>query len=162
MTALLFTAMFTVAFSLNSIYETYTFRQIGGYSHGSFKDVSIDDITKLSKNKKIKEYGIRKNIGFISDGAFAKKPAEINYLDNNVSKWSYIEPTQGRLPKENNEIAMDVEALKKLGAKPEIGCKISLNYEINDKSQSGGMRTDEFILSGFWDSVQLLHSLYYL
>lgn len=156
MTGLLFTALFTVTFSLNSIYETYTFRQIGGYSHGSFKDVSKDDIIKLSKSKRIKEYGIRKNIGFISDGAFSKMPAEINYLDNNVSKWSYIEPTYGRLPKENNEIAMDTEALKKLGAEPKIGCKLSLTYEINDKSKSGMMRTDDFILSGFWDYDEIL------
>ena len=32
LTTLLFTALFTIALSLNTSYQTYTFRQIGGYS----------------------------------------------------------------------------------------------------------------------------------
>ena len=39
LTTVLFTTLFTIAMSLNSSYETFTFRQIGGYAHGSFKDV---------------------------------------------------------------------------------------------------------------------------
>lgn len=40
LTTLLFTSLFTIALSINASYETYTFRQIGGYSHGTFKEVS--------------------------------------------------------------------------------------------------------------------------
>ena len=40
LTTLLFASLFTVALSINRSYETYQFRQIGGYSHGSFKDVT--------------------------------------------------------------------------------------------------------------------------
>ncbi len=40
LTTLLFTSMFTIALSLNASYETYQFRQVGGYAHGTFKDVS--------------------------------------------------------------------------------------------------------------------------
>ena len=40
LTTLLFTSLFTIVLSLNSSYETYQFRQLGGYAHGTFKDVS--------------------------------------------------------------------------------------------------------------------------
>ena len=40
LTTVLFTSLFTIVMSLNESYQTYTFRQIGGYAHGSFKDVT--------------------------------------------------------------------------------------------------------------------------
>ena len=39
LTTLLFTSMFTIVLSLNSSYETYQFRQVGGYAHGTFKAI---------------------------------------------------------------------------------------------------------------------------
>ena len=40
LTTLMFTSLFTIMLSVNSSYETYNFRQAGGYSDGSFKDLS--------------------------------------------------------------------------------------------------------------------------
>ena len=40
LTTVLFTSLFTIVMSLNESYQTYTFRQIGGYAHGTFKDVT--------------------------------------------------------------------------------------------------------------------------
>ena len=39
LTTLLFTSMFTIVLSLNASYETYQFRQVGGYAHGTFKAI---------------------------------------------------------------------------------------------------------------------------
>ena len=36
LTTLLFTSLFTILMSLNESYETYNFRQVGGYSDGTF------------------------------------------------------------------------------------------------------------------------------
>ena len=44
LTTLLFTSLFTIVMSLNASYETYQFRQIGGYAHGTFKDVSLEQL----------------------------------------------------------------------------------------------------------------------
>ena len=38
LTTLLFTSMFTIVLSLNASYETYQFRQVGGYAHGKNSD----------------------------------------------------------------------------------------------------------------------------
>ena len=47
LTTLLFTSMFTIVLSLNASYETYQFRQVGGYAHGTFKDVSPEQAERI-------------------------------------------------------------------------------------------------------------------
>lgn len=155
MATLLFTTLFTITFSLNSSYQLYTFRQIGSYNHGSFKDISKEQIHKLVGNKSIRAYGLRTYIGFISDGVFSKEPAEISYMDFNTTKWSYIELVKGRQPHNINEVAMDISALKLLGISPELGKKVTLTFEINDRTQNWGKISREFILVGYWEKDEL-------
>ena len=148
LTTLLFTSLFTIVMSLNSSYQTYTFRQIGGYAHGTFKDVTEEQAQDISGHRKVKATGERIVAGTISDGVFAKVPAEISYMDSNNTKWSYIELEEGREQEAENEIIMDKAALELLDVTPEIGAEISLTYQITDKNQNGGSRTDTFVLAG--------------
>lgn len=161
LTTLLFTTLFTVALSINSSYETYNFRQIGGYSHGSFKDVTDEQAKAISAHPKVKEAGIRKVIGFCTEGVFAKVPAEVSFMDENTAKWSYAEPTTGHMPQEGMEIAMDTAALALLGVEPELGAEIPLTFLVGDKEQMGLEQTDTFILCGWWeyDSLMPVHYL---
>ena len=48
LTTLMFTSLFTIMLSVNSSYETYNFRQAGGYSDGSFKDLSREQADKIA------------------------------------------------------------------------------------------------------------------
>ena len=50
LTTLLFTTMFTIVLSLNASYETYQFRQVGGYAHGTFKVTSRPAIAAKRDN----------------------------------------------------------------------------------------------------------------
>ena len=59
LTTLLFTSLFTIVMSLNSSYQTYTFRQIGGYAHGTFKDVKEEQAQDISGHRKVKATGER-------------------------------------------------------------------------------------------------------
>ena len=73
LTTLLFTSMFTIVLSLNASYETYQFRQVGGYAHGTFKDVSPragGTHRCPPKGKRLR--GARKVIGITAEGVFAK------------------------------------------------------------------------------------------
>ena len=63
LTTLLFTSMFTIVLSLNASYETYQFRQVGGYAHGTFKDVSPEQAERIATHPKVKAVGARKAIG---------------------------------------------------------------------------------------------------
>ena len=151
MTTVLFTALFTIMMSINTSYESYTFRQIGGYAHGTFKDVSSQQASMIESNSKVKAVGRRITAGIITDGGFAKIPAEISYMDDNNAKWSYINLSKGHMPEAEDEIIMDTAALDALGVDPEIGAKIKLTYDMLDVDSTVGSRTDTFRLVGWWD-----------
>lgn len=153
LTTLLFTSLFTIVMSMNSSYQTYTFRQIGGYSHGTFKEVTDEQAEAIAGHDKVKSVGKRKVIGMTYDGVFAKVPAEISYMDENCTKWSYAQPTTGDMPKNGNEIAMDTGVLKLLGIAPELGAEITLTYTVGvgDKNQVTYEKTDTFTLVGYWE-----------
>ena len=156
LTAMLFTALFTVALSINSSYQTYTFRQIGGYSHGSFKDVTEEQIEAIAAHPKVRQVGERRVIGMISEGAFAKKPAEVSYMDENCTRWSYATPTVGRMPQSAKEISMDTEALALLGVEPALNKEVRLSYVVGDKEQVSFEKTDTFILVGYWEHDDII------
>ena len=159
LTTLMFTSLFTIVMSLNSSYETYTFRQIGGYSHGTFKEVTDEQIQAISGHSKVKETGVRINIGFMDSGVFAKSPAEISFMDENCTKWSYANPIAGHSPEKAKEITMDTRTLKHLGIEPKLGAEITLTYTVGDKNQISFDKTDTFILSGWWeyDDISPVH-----
>ena len=151
LTTLLFTSLFTIALSINSSYENYTFRQVGGYSHGTFKEVTEEQAQAIAAHPKVKAVGARTNIGFMDRGVFAKVPAEVSYMDENCTKWGFAEPTVGHMPQSGKEISMDTGALKLLGIEPELGTEITLTYTVGDKNQISYDKTDTFTLAGWWD-----------
>lgn len=159
LTALLFTSLFTIVMSLNSSYEMYTFRQIGGYCHGTFKEVTEEQIENISAHSNVKAAGKRITIGYMNSGVFAKAPAEISYMDSNCTEWSFAEPTTGHKPQGRNEITMDTHALKLLGVEPEVGTEIELTYMVGASSVMPYEKTDTFTLSGWWefDDISPVH-----
>lgn len=156
LTALLFTTLFTVLLSINDSYESYTFRQIGGYAHGSFKNVTEEQAGQLSAHPLIRESGARLVLGVITDGAFAKKTAEVSYMDANCSAWSYAKPEVGHMPQGGREITMDRTALELLGVQPQTGAQVQLTYELMCGDQCIGRRTDTFTLVGWWEADKLM------
>ena len=151
LTTLLFTALFTVVLSINASYQTYQFRQLGGDSHGTFKDVTEEQIREIGAHRLVRQTGVRTVIGIASEGVFAKEPAEISYMDENCTRWSYAEPTAGRLPAGGKEITMDTKALSLLGVTPEAGAQVPLTFQLTDKIQNGPEVSDVFTLVGWWD-----------
>ena len=159
LTALLFTSLFTISMSINSSYEMYTFRQIGGYNHGTFKEVSAEQAKAIAAHPRVKAVGERRNIGFIDSGVFAKVPAEVSFMDENCTKWSFAQPQTGHRPQGGKEVAMDTGALRLLGIEPELGAEITLTYTVGDKDQLSYQKTDTFTLVGYWeyDEISPVH-----
>ena len=159
LTTVLFTALFTIMMSINTSYESYTFRQIGGYAHGRFKDVDSEQASMIESHPKIKATGRRITAGYITDGSFAKIPAEISCMDENNAKWSYIDLIKGHMPEAEDEIIMDTAALAALGVEPELGAEIRLTYDMLDVDSAVGSRSDTFRLAGWWeyDDISPVH-----
>ena len=159
LTALLFTSLFTIVMSMNSSYEMYTFRQVGGYCHGTFKEVTEEQIKNISAHSNVKAVGKRINIGYMDSGIFAKAPAEVSFMDDNCTEWSFAAPTVGQEPQGKNEITMDTYALKLLGVAPELGADIELTYTVGSLSATPYEKTDTFTLVGWWeyDDISPVH-----
>lgn len=149
LTTLMFTSLFTIMLSVNSSYETYNFRQAGGYSDGSFKDLSREQADKIAAHKGIKASGERIVCGFSSSDVFGKVAAEVSYMDKNCTKWSYATPTTGKEPQKENEIAMDTTALRLLGVEPKLGTNVTITYQAGNGTDTGIPQTDSFILVGY-------------
>lgn len=159
LTALLFTSLFTIVMSINSSYEMYTFRQVGGYCHGTFKEVTEEQIENISAHSNVKAAGKRITIGYMDSGIFAKTPAEVSFMDDNCTEWSFAEPTTGHAPQGRKEITMDTHALKLLGVEPEVGAEIELTYTVGALSEIPYEKTDTFTLAGWWeyDDISPVH-----
>lgn len=159
LTALLFTSLFTIVMSINSSYEMYTFRQVGGYCHGTFKEVTEEQIENISAHSNVKAAGKRITIGHMDSGIFAKAPAEVSFMDDNCTEWSFAEPTTGHTPQGRKEITMDTYALKLLGVEPEVGAEIELTYTVGALSEMPYEKTDTFTLVGWWeyDDISPVH-----
>ena len=151
LTAILFTTLFTILLSVKSSYETSRFRELGGCEHATFKDVTDEDIARLSTDGRIKEWGARTVIGVDSSPIYKKRSAEISYMDENTTKWSYIKLEEGHLPTAKNEVIMDSEALKLLGIEPKLGAEVKLSFNIMGEADESAIYTDTFVLAGYWD-----------
>lgn len=156
LTALLFTSLFTVAMSLTKSYENYTFRQIGGYCHGTFKEVNQEQAAAIAAHPKVKAVGLRTVGGFAYSGVFAKSPAELSFMDDNCTTWSYAQPAVGRTPRSGKEITMDTKALSLLGVEPVLGAQVTVNFSVGYDMASSFEKTDTFTLVGWWEYDQVM------
>lgn len=147
LTAILFTTLFTIALSINHSFQQANFRQAGGYAHGSFKYLTWDKVEELRGDELIKEHGLRLFVGMPYQAPFNKAHVEIGYSDANMAKWMYVNPVEGRLPKEGtNEAATDLRVLELLGVKPELGTEFTMTFDVD-----GEETTETFTLSGWWE-----------
>lgn len=147
LTAMLFTSLFTIAFSINEGFQQANFRQAGGYSHGTFKYLTEEQYNELKDDPLIAERGLRRFLGMPMEAPFNKSHVEIGYSDANEAKWTYCTPVEGRLPKEGtNEAATDTHVLALLGVEPKLGETFTVTFDVD-----GHETTQTFTLCGWWD-----------
>lgn len=147
LTTVLFTSVFTIGVSMLKSIEYSTMRQVGSSSHGGFKYITTKEYEILKKHKDIKEYGITIPVAIAENRELAKRQVEINYVDENESKYRFILPLlNGTMPKEENEIVLDTITLDMLGLNYELGQTVTLDYSISNEDY-----TKDFIISGYYE-----------
>ncbi len=147
LTTLLFTALFTIALSINTGFQESNFRQCGGWNHVTFKYLTEKQFNELKTDSTIKEWGVRRFLGMPADAPFNKDHVEIGYSDEEQAHWMYCDPIKGRLPKEGtNEAATDTHVLELLGVKPELGATFTVTFMVDNKQT-----TKTFTLCGWWE-----------
>ena len=147
LTALLFTALFTIAMSINDSFQESNFRMVGGYSHGSFNRLTPEQFEELKTDPLIRISGLHRFLDGAVDECFAKTNVELHHWDRTAAEWAYCVPAVGRAPAEGtDEAAADLTVLRCLGIEPEIGATFSVTLNI------GGKTTEQrFTLSGWWE-----------
>lgn len=147
LTAILFTSLFTITASMGYAFEQSNFRMVGGYSHGSFKYLTEEQVDELKGDPLVKEYGKRLYLGMPVETPFDKNHVEISWCDRNEAKWMFLEPAVGRFPEEGTrEAATDTKVLSLLGVEPELGAEFTLTFPVDGKET-----TETFTLCGWWD-----------
>ena len=147
LTTLLFTSLFTISLSINQSIQEANFRQVGGWSHGSFKYLTQEQYDEIKSDALIKDYGLRRFVGMAKEVPFNKSHVEIGYSDATQAHWMYCDPIKGHLPAEGtNEAATDTHILALLGIEPVIGNSFTMAFDVD-----GTEVTKTFILSGWWE-----------
>ncbi|WP_449240601.1 ABC transporter permease [Desulfoscipio gibsoniae] len=147
LTSVLFTSLFTVALSINHSLQQANFRQVGGWSHGTFKYMTREQFDELKTDPLITQYGLRCFVGMPVGAPFLKSHVEIGYSDANQAHWMYCDPVEGRLPAEGtNEAATDTRVLELLGVEPVLGNELTMTFDVD-----GAEVTKTFVLSGWWE-----------
>lgn len=151
LTAMLFTSLFTIALSINEGIQQSTFRQVGGYSHGSFKYLSREQLDEMKDDPLIQEHGERLFLGMPQKAPFQKSHVELSYMDANTARWMYSEPTEGRFPEEGtDEAAAETHVLDLLGVPHELGAQFTITFDVD-----GHETTQTFTLCGWWTGDEI-------
>lgn len=152
LTAMLFTSLFTIAFSINEGFQQTTFRQVGASSHGGFKYLTEEQYNELKDDPRIAQSGLRRFLGMPTKAPFHKSHVEVSYADAWYAHWMFCDPIVGRLPQEGtNEAATDTKVLRLLGIEPELGAEFTVTFPVD-----GHETTQTFTLCGWWEADDVI------
>ena len=153
LTTLLFTSVFTIGSVFVHSYEEENFKMVGSYAHGTIKDVTYEEVAQFKTHPLVEEYAVSRGLGTMTEGQFAKNPAEIKYVSETYAKFAFLDLVQGHMPAENTmEVICNATFLRAVEIEPAIGAPIELTYKIAHDTYV----TDTFTLSGYWESNDTL------
>ena len=146
LTAVLFTTVTTICMgALNSI--TLTMQMLkGSYSDGEFRYMTAEQFALLKDADFIQEYGLRMPVGFLTNTTGHN--IELDIMDETQTKLMFSSPSHGTMPKAANEVVASDLAIRELGAEPEIGAKIPIEFSVRGKEYHF-----EMVVSGWFEAV---------
>ena len=146
LTALLFTALFTIGSGMIENFQRQTMRQAGGDGMGALKYVTDEQYDKVKDHELIEEISYNRIMcDDVLNEEFLKRRAEFYYMDDVGIKLGFCEPTGGHKPVAPNEIMMDTRAIKLLGIRQREGEPVTLKLLVHGKEVER-----DFVLSGWW------------
>lgn len=149
LTAILFTALFTVGSGMIENIQRQTMRQAGGGGMAYLKYITDEQYNDIKDHPLIDRISYSRMIcdEVISD-KLLKRHAEIYYMNDVGMELGFCTPTHGRKPETENEIIMDTRAMKMLGLPEEVGAPVTFKMKIH----GGEIVEREFVLSGWWEA----------
>lgn len=147
LTAILFTALFTVGGSLVKSMQESTMRQVGTSAHGGYKFLTQEQYDAVCTDSEVKDISYNIIVGFGENPELAKTNTEIRYTEEKAAKWGFTLPTTGSLPESGMELATNTAVLDALEIPHELGETVHLEF-----TAKGQKHSDDFTLCGFWEA----------
>lgn len=143
---MLITSLNIISDSIYKSLENVYFQRYGGTSHVILEGVSEQEQKSIENYTEIKEYGVSIWIGNAVNKEFGGRPTQIRFGDTNYAKHTLSLPLQGRMPENENEIALDTSVLKDLGIKSKLGEMVRLKWI----GKNGIENSRKFEVTGIW------------
>lgn len=135
LTAVLFTAVFTIGTGVAEDTERSAMLQAGGDAHGAIKNLTQEQYDILKKHPLIKECGRDITVAnSVVNSVFLKRHVEMHYIDKNMYPHWFINIIDGKAPERADEILLDKKSAELLGVEPEPGCKATLEIQVHPES----------------------------
>lgn len=148
LTALLFTALFTVGSGIIENFQRQTMRQAGGDGMGVLKYITDEEYSKIKDHELIEDISYNRLMSSSVDNPeLIQRHGELYYMDDTAMKLGFCEPTEGHKPQTADEIIMDTKTIKLLGAEQKIGAPVTIRMTVHGQQVSR-----DFILSGWWEA----------
>ena len=148
LTAVLFTALFTVSSGMIENMQKQTMRQAGGDGMGVLKYITDEEYEKVKGHELIEEISYNRILcDSVENEELLKRRGEFYYMDDVAMRLGFCEPTGGHKPEEENEIMMDTRAIQLFGIEQKVGAPVTLDLIVHGKPVSR-----DFVLSGWWEA----------
>ena len=152
LTTTLFTMVFTVYNNMHKTVDEGLMRQAGGKAQATISLATKEEYNRIKNDESIDQISYTVLLGELTDVV----GTEIRVASDEVEATNdFSNPTVGRLPDKDNEIAMDKSVLEILGYPAQIGEEINISYSVADVEMEGS-----FVLAGYWDRDKALPASY--
>lgn len=149
LTTVMFTSLFVLSQSMVENLRNMNFQQAGYNSHLSSGIMTDADVEKITTHEAVRDFGKSIVVGIAENKELTGRQVEIRYADENYARSSFSYPTEGTMPVQENEIALDTITLDKMGLPYELGQKITLQWRKDLNGEE--ITTSIFTLSGYWN-----------
>ncbi len=152
--AMLFTSLIALTDGVVKSQTLMMQMQTGSKADAEVKGLTKKQYERLVKSPLVKEAGMRRPIGFLSNARHHN--IELDYLDEKAQNLFFSSPTHGVPPERANEVAASDRALRELGAKLKVGENVKITFKLRGNSREYSY---DMTVSGWWEATDEQSSL---
>lgn len=150
LTTLMFTTLFVLSQSMSKNIIEMTYKQTGYDAQASFKSITEEQADMIASHPDVAEVGHSLVAGLAEDQRVSGRQVEVRWADESYAKHSFALPDTGRMPQNEDEIALDTMVLTRLGVPHELGETVTLHWMADFRTKE--LITSTFTLCGFWEA----------
>lgn len=148
LTTTLLTSVGLTCLNWINVNKKVTIERSGSF-HGTYKRTTIDELNIINNNIDIEEFGVVRTVGVSEKD---ENNLGIVYTDENGAEMGNVKFVEGKMPINENEIAIQDGYLNFLGVEPKVGEVVNIQYE---SRKDGQIKDYEFIVSGIIETSEI-------